>query len=693
MHLKRLLLLLLLVPSTAFGLNFGDIPATQVMGTPTLVNDTNVTLTLGGAPTDSLLNPFSITAGWTGTLAPGRGGTGVASLGDITKTDDTNVTLTLGGTPTGAVINSTSFTLGWLGTLSLSRGGFGKSQSNPGADRLSLWDNTDGDFEFVTVGSGLTYTHSTHTLSASGSGSGTVTDFSAGDLSPLFTTSVATSTTTPALSFTLDTAGAQTVFGNNTGSTAAPVFSSAPQFLKIGNLTANGLISTSANDGTLFVSDFSEPSPAFGKFSYDRNSGTTLQISNQDSTAPGAGEVRWEFNPYGDTGWISKYSANHVVDLSGGPSDFFIDPGGLGSLKFTLNQGRASSASATLDALFVFPQTHWITGSTNITTATGFNNITFGKPTYNDASAVTITNAANVYIEDAPQAAGSVTITNPYALWVDNGITRLNGGFVFGSGSPTSGKIAQSNGTVYTDSTPTWPTTAGASGNVVTSNGTNFTSSAIPAGRFLNRQYLTTTGSHTYTPTTGTSFILLQMMGGGGAGGGATGGTSACGVGGGGGGGGYLEKIVTSISGTYSYTVGAAGAGGTGTGGNGGDTTFVNGGTTYTAGKGSGGVTLASGTSTTTTAGGAAGTSTNGDLNVSGQTGQRGYRLSGTSGSAGTGGSTRWGQGGLAQFPFASASDAPAGYGAGGGGSLSFTSTNVGGTSGTQGIIIVDEYY
>ena len=34
-------------------------------------------------------------------------------------------------------------------------------------------------------------------------GSGTVTDFSAGTLSPIFTTSVATSTTTPALTFTL----------------------------------------------------------------------------------------------------------------------------------------------------------------------------------------------------------------------------------------------------------------------------------------------------------------------------------------------------------------------------------------------------------------------------------------------------------------------------------------------------------
>lgn len=54
---------------------------------------------------------------------------------------------------------------------------------------------------------------------------GTVTSFSAGTLSPLFTTSVATATTTPALSFALSTAGAHTFLGNNTGSTTAPAYS------------------------------------------------------------------------------------------------------------------------------------------------------------------------------------------------------------------------------------------------------------------------------------------------------------------------------------------------------------------------------------------------------------------------------------------------------------------------------------
>lgn len=55
-----------------------------------------------------------------------------------------------------------------------------------------------------------------------GGGIGTVTNFTAGNLSPLFTTAVATGTSTPALSFAISSAAANSVLGNNTGSTANP---------------------------------------------------------------------------------------------------------------------------------------------------------------------------------------------------------------------------------------------------------------------------------------------------------------------------------------------------------------------------------------------------------------------------------------------------------------------------------------
>lgn len=70
------------------------------------------------------------------------------------------------------------------------------------------------------------------------SGAGTVTAFSAGNLSPLFTTSVATSTSTPALTFTLSIAAQNSVFaGPATGGTAAPSFQTAPT-ISAANMTS-----------------------------------------------------------------------------------------------------------------------------------------------------------------------------------------------------------------------------------------------------------------------------------------------------------------------------------------------------------------------------------------------------------------------------------------------------------------------
>lgn len=75
------------------------------------------------------------------------------------------------------------------------------------------WNQTGNTWEYFTPGSG--------------GGSGTVTTFSAGNLSPLFSTSVSNATTTPALSFNLSTQTANRVFaGPTSGAAAAPTFRS-----------------------------------------------------------------------------------------------------------------------------------------------------------------------------------------------------------------------------------------------------------------------------------------------------------------------------------------------------------------------------------------------------------------------------------------------------------------------------------
>lgn len=99
----------------------------------------------------------------------------------------------------------------------------------------------------------------------------------------------------------------------------------------------------------------------------------------------------------------------------------------------------ASAAGAVLDDVALQASTITISGSTNITTATGFNMVTIGRPTYTAASAVAITVGATVYIANSPNVGGSATLTDGYSLWVDDGVSRfdgnisMNGSFVLSS--------------------------------------------------------------------------------------------------------------------------------------------------------------------------------------------------------------------------------------------------------------------
>lgn len=62
----------------------------------TRVDDTNVTLTLGGTPASALLAAVSLTLGWTGQLAVARGGTGAATLTGLLQGNGTGAITALG---------------------------------------------------------------------------------------------------------------------------------------------------------------------------------------------------------------------------------------------------------------------------------------------------------------------------------------------------------------------------------------------------------------------------------------------------------------------------------------------------------------------------------------------------------------------------------------------------------------------
>lgn len=78
----------------------------------------------------------------------------------LTKVDDTNVTLTLGGSPTSALLNAASLTLGWTGTLSETRGGTNQSTYTEGDILYASAVNT---LSKLSIGSGGSFLRSSGT--------------------------------------------------------------------------------------------------------------------------------------------------------------------------------------------------------------------------------------------------------------------------------------------------------------------------------------------------------------------------------------------------------------------------------------------------------------------------------------------------------------------------------------------------
>lgn len=93
----------------------------------------------------------TISAGSGISITNGAGSIQIASTvsaSALTKVDDTNVTLTLGGSPTTALLAATSLTLGWTGTLAVSRGGTGISSFGTG---IATWLGTPSSANLATA--------------------------------------------------------------------------------------------------------------------------------------------------------------------------------------------------------------------------------------------------------------------------------------------------------------------------------------------------------------------------------------------------------------------------------------------------------------------------------------------------------------------------------------------------------------
>ena len=100
-----------------------------------------------------------------------------------------------------------------------------------------------------------------------------------------------------------------------------------------------------------------------------------------------------------------------------------------GTSALTLAAGTAptiaSAASVDYTTFTVTPPTITLTGTTTVNSV--MDSILFNAPTITDSSAVTIDRASTLTISGPPQAAGSAIITYPFSLFVDGGITKLEG--------------------------------------------------------------------------------------------------------------------------------------------------------------------------------------------------------------------------------------------------------------------------
>lgn len=209
---------------------------------------------------------------------------------------------------------------------------------------------------------GSTITISGGVISAAG-GSGSVTDFTAGNLSPLFTTSVATSTSTPALTFTLSNAAAHSYLGNNTGSSAAPSFLTNTQVtadLNLFSSSLKGLVPASGGSATDFLN-------GSGTWTAPATPGIDAVLGVQDTAynksflmLDAAGNTVIDFEPASEFLTLSVYSASNnpvaAITLFNGDSTIDLSsfnglsigtgPGGIPA--FFLKQQSAQISSSTL---------------------------------------------------------------------------------------------------------------------------------------------------------------------------------------------------------------------------------------------------------------------------------------------------------------------------------------------------------
>lgn len=217
------------------------------------------------------------------------------------------------------------------------------------------------------------------------------------------------------------------------------------------------------------------------------------------------------------------------------------------------------------------------------------------------------------------------------------------------------------------------------------------------AGAAPTVEIITAGVAATYTPSANAKTLNIKAWGGGGGSGGVAGGVGESAISGAGAGCGFVEKTITTIAASYTYTVGvagAAGAAGNNDGTAGAATTFTDGaGVNLSAGGGAQGLGQASTAGSSAVLGAIGGAATGGDVNYAGGDADGKTVVAGIIGSLPTSGSAAQAGGGI-KGAVNAAGTAAINPGQGGGSASQYNvATNRAGAAGFRGQIVITTYY
>jgi hypothetical protein len=331
----------------------------------------------------------------------------------------------------------------------------------------------------------------------------------------------------------------------------------------------------------------------------------------------------------------------------------------------------------------------------NLTATGGIDNTVIGANTPAAVTGTTITTTGNFLGSGTGYSIGNTTgLASGGAIQLFDATHGNNVSILVGGSQVANFTTTGINNAAVGSTTPSTGsfTTLSASGTL-----TGF------PGRLLNVQTFTS-GTATYTPTTGTNKVIVEVQAPGGGSGGCSATTSNNAVSAPGAGGTYAKVLVTTAFSGVTVTIGAVGtAGGSGApatnGGTGGTTSF---GSIVSCPGGTGGAFSAAAVTglITVTAAPAAATISGAAstmANTPGQAGALGYSITaGTVAYSGSGGNSELGLGGASRVTNAAAPTVGAtgtGFGGGASGSiLTGTQTTIAGAAGAPGIIVVYEF-